>query len=120
MSNSIVLFDNQQTNGTSAIFIINRPDSKDFADTEFSSYLEIYGGAGALGNGSLQLHKKAKDGIFRKLEAESTIITANFPATVNSMQIESINYKSDEQFKLVLTGSTAPNLFVNGYNIKLA
>ena len=120
MSNSIILFDNQVADGDSVVFTINRPASKGYADTQFSSYLEIYSGAGGLGSGTLSLFKEAKDGVFRKLAIESNTLNNNFPAIVGEMLIESMNYKSDEKFKLVLAGATGANLFVNGYNIKLS
>lgn len=115
-ANTIKIFDNQTSNGTSLIFTVNRPENKGYADTGFSAYIGIYGD---LGGGNLSFQKKCLDGIFRELEVETNDITVNFP-DLNKQLVKPINYKSDEEFKFVLSEAGAPTLFIDGINLKEA
>lgn len=127
MSNSIKIFDNQTDNGDSAEFTIINPNSKGYADTEFSAMLEIYAGTGGLGGGTLQLKKKLLNGTFRILKIETDNINTNFPAVDTEVLLRTVNYKNEvgkngenenAKFKLTLTGATSANVFVDGINIK--
>lgn len=128
MSNSIKIFEDKTVDGDSAEFTINNPNSKGYADTEFSAYLEFYAGAGGLDGGTLQLKKKSLDGTFRILEIETNDINSNFPADALTLLVRPVNYKNEVGennenetaiFKLTLTGtSSSANVFVDGVNIK--
>ena len=119
MSNIAILFDNKTVDGDSAEFTNNRPKTMGFADTEFSSYIEIYGDNGG---GTIELHKAtALDPTdFKKDKVGSAAINDQLPLSGIEMIIVSVNYKSKERFKLVLTGATSPALFANGINMSLA
>ena len=114
MSNTIQIFTNQAADQVSAAFTINRPLSKGFADTNASSYLEIYGG---LGGGALLLKKQCVDGVIRELEEETAQIAAEFPAAGKAL-LFSVNYKSNEVFQVELVGAAGATLSVNAINFK--
>lgn len=118
MSNIITLFQEQIVDGTTSTFKISRPDGLGYADTEFSSYIEIFLKTGGIGGGSLSLQKKCGDGEFREVERETLEINANLPS-VDKQYIFSMNYKDDSEFRIVLSGSTSPNISIYGINMQL-
>lgn len=116
MSNAITIFDAITTDTISSEFRTILPDSKNFADTEFSAYLEIFGG---IGGGVLNLQKKCVDGTFKTVKRATDEIADKFPAA-GEVLIIALNYKSGESFRLELAGATGATLTVGGINLKFA
>jgi hypothetical protein len=115
---SVVILDNVTSDTLSAAFKITDLNSNGLGDTEFSSYLEVFGD---IGGGTLELQKKCSDGTFRNMNIESSLINSDIAERANDNEccLFSMNYKDAGEFKLNLTGATSPSLTVAGINIKL-
>ena len=114
MANPIAIFNNQGGTGTSEEFKTVLPDSKGFADTEFSCYLEIFGG---LGGGSLVLNKKCVNGTFKIMRDATNKIATEFPDS-GDVLVVALNYKSGESFTMDLVGAIGATLTVGGINFE--
>lgn len=113
----ILLFDDQQSDADSPVFTPTFSDSKNFAKKE--SYLEVYGGAGGLGGGTLIFKKRVENGDFKEMEKDSLTLNADFPTTSDKMQIFPFDFEDAGEFQISLSGSTSPNLFIYAINCKL-
>lgn len=116
MSNKIAIFSGQDDNGTSIEFKINAREGLGVTDTEYSAYFEIFG---SVGGGTLSFQKECIDGTFRELEDDTADIASKLPASGKALLI-GVGFKSEDKFRFVLSGATAPDLTITGINMSEA
>lgn len=110
----IILFEDVTADTTSQVFRLNV--SRISGTINRNAFLLI---RGSVGGGRLSLQIADLNGDFIEIEEDSNSINSRLATDNTKASVIPFLYSASERLRLVLTGSTNPNLWVEGSNCRL-